>query len=630
MKHPSILLARLAIVLFFVSTLVSAQTYTVLYNYPETNRGNTGVFSQILAQGRDANLYSTIANGGANSGGTAYQMTTTGGLTTLYNFCSLTGCADGSIPMGGLTLGFDGNYYGTTQGGGTKGAGTVFQLAPSGKLTMLYSFTNGNDDSAPSYTLLQGQDGNLYGVSEEQYNGQNGAFFKITPSGKFVVLHDFAFTDGTSPNLPTQGTDGNFYGTALFGGSHNLGVVYKLTSSGAITVLHSFGGFANNDGSYPLGVLVQGNDGNFYGTTKTGGAHNQGTVFKISPSGTYTLLYSFNYSAPSFDGQLPLTGLTLGTDGNFYGTTSQGGKNGNTGTIFQITPSGQETVLYNFCSQTNCVDGFYPEVPLVQHTNGKFYGATTGNSLGGGVFFSLDVGLKALVNLLNWEGKVGATIEILGQGFTGATQVSFNGTPASFNNISDTYMTAVVPAGATTGTLTVSTFTTTMKSNRKFLVTPQVLSFNPSSGPVGTPVTITGVSLTQTKGVGFGDYVPAKFTVDSDTQITATVPEGAKTGPVGAETSGGIGISTAKFTVTPAVLSFNPTSGPVGTKVQIFGTSFTGATQVTFGNVAANSFQVIKDTEVDALVPKGALTGPIAVTTSSGTGTSSQNFTVTQ
>ncbi|HTZ97647.1 MAG TPA: choice-of-anchor tandem repeat GloVer-containing protein [Terriglobales bacterium] len=629
MSRPEVLLQRIAVILFFVSTLASAQTYTVLYDYPETNRNNTGVFSQVFAQGRDANLYSTISNGGANSVGTAYQMTLAGQLTTLYSFCSLSGCSDGSNPLGGLSLGFDGNFYGTTQGGGTGGAGTVFQLTPEGALHTLYTFGNKNDDSAPTYTLLLGQDGNFYGVSEEQYNGQDGTFFKITPSGKFVLLHDFVFTDGSSPNLPTQGTDGNFYGTALFGGSSNLGVVYKLTPSGAITVLHNFTGYGNGDGSYPVGILVQGSDGNFYGTTKEGGAHNQGTVFKISATGTYTLLYSFNYNAQTFDGQLPVTGLTLGTDGNLYGTTAEGGKNGNTGTIFQITPAGQEKILYNFCSQTGCADGLAPEGPLVQHTDGKFFGTTTGNSIGGSVFYSLDMGLKPFVNLLNWEGVVTNTIEILGQGLTNTTQVSFNGTPATFNVVSDTYMTAVVPAGATTGNITATTSAGTLKSNRKFLVTPQIKTFAPTSGPVGTVVTINGESLTQTKGVGFGDYIPGKFTVNSDQQITATVPEGAMTGPVGVETAGGIAIF-GKFTVTPAVLSFTPMQGPVGTTVTINGTSFTGATKVTFGGVAASSFQVVSDIVIKAIVPNGAVTGPIAVTTSSGTGVSSQNFTVTQ
>lgn len=533
------------------SITMRAQTYTPLYNYPETNRGNTGVFSQVLAQGRDGNFYSTIANGGTNSGGSAYLMTTAGQLTTLYNFCPLTGCADGEIPYGGLTLGFDGNFYSTAQGGGSKAAGTVFKMTPSGTESVLYNFTNGTDDSAPIFTLLQGQDGSLYGVSEEQYNGQYGTFFKINAAGVFSVLHDFAYSDGANPELPAQGTDGNFYGTARLGGDPTCkcGVIYKITPAGATTVLHAFTGYPN-DGNQPLGILVQANDGFLYGTTYEGGAYNQGTVFKISVTGVYTLLHSFHYASPVFDGQLPYAGLTMGSDGNLYGTTTNGGANSNAGVIFQITPTGTETILYNFCAVKGCTDGFYPEGPLAQNTNGVFYGTTTGNSLGGGVFYSLNTGLKPFVSLLNWEGKIGKTVEILGQGFTGTTKVSFNGTSASFTVSSGTYLTAVVPAGATTGFVTVTTPSGTLKSNRKFLVTPTITSFSPTSGPVGTVVTINGGSLTQAQGVGFGNRNPAQFTVDSDIEVTATVPAKAQTGPIGILTPGGTAISSQTFTVT--------------------------------------------------------------------------------
>ena len=621
-------LAVLVLMLAATTTAIQAQTYTSLYNFPETNRNNTGIFSQVLAQGRDANLYSTIANGGVHSGGSAYKMTPAGQFTDLYDFCALSGCADGSIPYGGLTLGFDGNFYSTTQVGGSKNAGTVFQMTPAGAVKTLYSFTNGTngDDSVPPYTVLQGQDGNFYGVAWGQYNGQYGEFFRESRSGTFTVLHQFAYTDGANPNLPTQGTDGNFYGTAQLGGDATCkcGVVYKLTSSGAITVLHKFTGYPN-DGYIPEGILVQGADGNFYGATYKGGAYNLGTVFSISSTGTYKVLYSFG--GVTNDGRLPYAGVTQGTDGNLYGTTANGGTK-NAGVIFKMpTSGGTVTNLYNFCDPS-CTPGYYPEAPLVQHTNGKFYSTTTGNSLGGGVFYSLDMGLKPFVGLLNWQGKVGATVEILGQGFTGTTSVSFNGTPAVFNNSSDTYMTATVPAGATTGVVTVTTFTGTMKSNRKFLVTPQILSFDPPQGPVGTQVTINGQSLTQTKGVGFGDTKPAQFTVVNDQEVQAVVPEGAKSGWVGIQTAGGI-VTFGNFLVIPGNITFSPTQGPVGTTVTIRGTTFTGATQVTFGGVAATSWQVINDTTIKALVPTGAQTGPIAVTSSSGTGTSTGIFTVT-
>jgi hypothetical protein len=248
--------------------------------------------------------------------------------------------------------------------------------------------------------------------------------------------------------------------------------------------------------------------------------------------------------------------------------------------------------------------------------------------LGGSVFYSLNVGFKPLIDLVTWTGKVGATVEILGQGFTGATGVSFNGTAAKFVNVSDTYMTATVPAGATTGTVTVTTFTSSLKSNHSFLVTPQIKSFTPTSGIVGTSVTITGVSLTQATAVTIGGKA-ATFKVNNDTSVTAIVPAGARTGAAISITTSGGTTSFGKFVVTPEVTSFTPTSGVVGTSVTITGNSFTAATKVTFGGVAATSYKVIKDTQVDALVPTGAATGPIAVTTAGGTGTSTTSFTVT-
>lgn len=516
---------------------------------------------------------------------------------------------DGNDPEGGVTLGLDGNFYGTTKVGGKDGAGTIFQVTPAGTLTTLYSFTNSTDDSVPVYTVVLGQDGNFYGVSWAEYVGQYGAFFRISSKGVFKELADFDSTNGSLPNLPTQGTDGSFYGTTQQGGNigTNCGVIYKVTTGGKITVLHDFAGYPT-DGCRPISVLVQGTDGDLYGTTYSGGAssadgNGNGTIFKISPTGVYTLLHSFTYgvtgSTNIYDAQLPEAGLTLGTDGNFYGVGTHGGMT-NYGAIFEITPAGAESVLYSFCYKT-CTS-FSPATPLVLHTNGDFYGNTNGDSLGGSVFYSLNVGFKPLVDLVTWTGKVGGTLEILGQGFTGATGVSFNGTAAKFVNVSDTYMTATVPAGATTGTVTVTTFTSTLKGNHAFRVTPQVKSFTPASGIVGTSVSITGISLTQTTKVTIGGKA-ATFKVNSDTSVTATVPVGAKTGAaVSITTAGGIG-SFGKFVVIPEVTSFTPTSGPVGTSVTITGNSFTAATKVTFGGVAATSYKVIKDTQVDAPSP---------------------------
>ena len=355
-----------------------------------------------------------------------------------------------------------------------------------------------------------------------------------------------------------QAADGDFYGTTSFGGANGDGTLFKITSSGKFTLLQSFPytQAARNTAS----GLIQASDGDFYGTTNEGGdycdEYGCGTVFKMTPSGVLTTLFSFDRS----DGEGPYTGVIQATDGNFYGTAAGGGANclnsDSCGTVFEITPSGTLTTLYNFCSQSNCSDGELPFGALVQSTNGSFYGATMqgGNdvcsNLGCGTIFSVSNGLGPFVETQTPSGKVGAGVNILGTNLSGATKVTFDGTLASFKVVSSSLITATVPSGAETGNVKVSTPGGTLKSNAAFRVTPQVLSFSPTSGPVGTQVVITGVSLTQTEGVGFGDQVRSAFTVDSDTRVTATVPNGAKTGPVGVVTKGGVALSAGVFTVT--------------------------------------------------------------------------------
>jgi uncharacterized repeat protein (TIGR03803 family) len=531
--------------------LAKAQTYTAVYSYgSHTGDPKNPQPSGLIAQGRDGNLYSTAPLGGATGGGGAFDITTSGSLTKLFDFAS------NEAGVGGLTLGLDGNFYGTTSGGGTSNVGTVFKMTPTGQRTTLWNFTSFDDGANPSVAPLLGADGNFYGTNPDDRVGDYGLVYKITPTGSLTVLGDFNYTNGNSPNLPVQGFDRNFYGTARFGGSstnctNGCGVVYKLTSSGNITVLHNFTGFPT-DGYQPIGALVQANNGTLYGTTYQGGANNQGTVFKITPSGTYTLLYSFHDVAGS-DGLNPWTGLAVGIDGNLYGT-AQGGTHGG-GVLFQITPSGTETILYNFCSLSGCADGFFPQTPIMQHTNGKFYGSVESggvNGLNGGVFYSLDMGLRPFAKLVNWQGAIGKTVEILGQGFSGTTKVSFNGTPTTFSVISDTYLTATVPAAAVSGFVNITTPTGTLASNRKFFVLPSISSFTPTSGPIGTAVTITGNNLKGTTSVSFGGVKATSFSVTSDTQVTATVPTGAVTGKIQVATAGGTATSTGIFTVTSA------------------------------------------------------------------------------
>ena len=273
-----------------------------------------------------------------------------------------------------------------------EGCGTVFKITPSGALTTLYSFcpqSNCTDGSGPFAGLVQAEDGNFYGTTYEGGAGSNcpygcGTVFKVTPSGTLTTLHSFDSTDGALPQAAlVQATDGNFYGTTGERGDsscpYGCGTVFKITPSGTLTTLHSFNG---SDGSGPEAGLVQATDGNFYGTTQNGGGGfcgggaGCGTVFKITPSGTLTTLHSFSGA----DGYVAFT-LVRASDGNFYGTTQEGGANCGSdgcGTMFKITPGGTLTTLYNFCAQLNCTDGYYPVAGLVQGTDGKFYGTTSG------------------------------------------------------------------------------------------------------------------------------------------------------------------------------------------------------------------------------------------------------------
>ena len=255
-----------------------------------------------------------------------------------------------------------------------------------------------------------------------------------SPAQTLTTLASFDFTDGAYPTALMQAADGNFYGTTVSGGAPGAGTVFKITPSGTLSTLHSFD---NTDGASPHG-LVQGSDGNFYGTTAQGGAHSQGTVFTITPSGALTTLHSFDLT----DGSGPTVGLMQATDGSFYGTTPGGGPINNNctvlsgcGTIFKITPSGTLTTLYGFCTQPNCADGYDPDAVLVQGTDGNFYGTASqgGNPICGGgmaggcgtVFRITPSG--TLTTLYSFDGTAGYAPTALVQAGNG----SFYGTTAA-------------------------------------------------------------------------------------------------------------------------------------------------------------------------------------------------------
>ena len=347
----------------------------------------------------------------------------TGVLTTLYSFLCTTVCEQGSEPIAPLVLAANGAFYGTTSQAGANGdAGTIFRISSDGNgtLTTLYNFcakANCADGNEPYAALLQAADANLYG-------------------------------------------------TTYAGGVKNNGTVFRITPSGTLTTLHRFVG---SDGAEPTGALIQASDGNLYGTTTQGGAYGHGGVFSLNQSGAFTLLHSFCAQAGCADGNEPQSGLIQATDGNLYGTTFQGGVYGY-GTVFSLNPSGTFTIIHSFDLHT---DGAQLGGALLQDTNGTFYGTTSAGGAGNsGTIFSIDMGLGPFVAILRASGKIGKTGDVLGQGFTGTTSVAINGIPVSFHVVSDTYLTVTVPAGATTGYVTVTTPSGTLTSNVPFQVFP--------------------------------------------------------------------------------------------------------------------------------------------------------------
>src|ERR1700691_721979 len=450
------------------AALLPAQTYTVLYTFRGGGDGaNPG---SAVVQGTNGNFYGVIQNGGV------YEMTPGGTTTILYSF---TGPAD---PLGALIQATDGNFYGTTYFGGASanceyGCGTIFKMTPSGTLTTFYSFCpeiNCPDGIGPYAGLVQGSEGNLYGTTLVGGANGQGAIFKISLTGTFTALYSFCSeadcADGQQPYAGlVVGSDGNLYGTASAGGAIGDGTVFRITPSGAFTTLHSFDG---TDGTAPTAALIQAANGRFYGTTG-GGASGNGTVFEMTPGGSLATLVSFDGT----DGDNPFNPLVQATDRNFYGTTENGGTGGthcNTssgcGTAFEMTPGGTLTTLQIF----DPLVGNYPN-GRIQSTNGTFYGTTLvdGNDGGGwGTIFSLDTGLGAFVETQPTSGPAGLDVKILGNNLGSTTGVAFNGTAATFTVVSPSLIRTTVPAGATRGSVQVTTSSGTLTSNVAFRVRP--------------------------------------------------------------------------------------------------------------------------------------------------------------
>ncbi len=369
----------------------SGASFSVIKGFEDWGKAPNG----DLLLGSDGNFYGMTYTGGTYTyPGTIFMMTPTGAITILKQ---LNGSSEGQYPYGELIKGVDGNFYGVTSSGGTNTYGTIFKITPSGTYTVLKNFSIATDGSNPRGHLVLAKDGNFYGMTYGGGKNGYGTIFKMTSDGTFTTIHSFNKTTegGNSYGSLTEGKDGNLYGITYSGGTYNYGTIFKISTSGTFTVLRHLNG--STDGGYSQGDLIQAKDGNFYGMCYGGGTYANGTIFKITPSGTFTVLRALSAGK---DGGYPYGNLFQNSDGVLYGLMRSGGANG-AGVVFKITTAGAYTVLHSF---VNATEGGTPSGSLIRGNDGNLYGMTSaGGAFGWGTAFKVTTG-GAVTVLTNFNG----------------------------------------------------------------------------------------------------------------------------------------------------------------------------------------------------------------------------------
>lgn len=634
MKRTILASIVLAAVAYLNASPVLAQTY----NYSVLGSTISNAEAPLI-QAQDARLYGPALDQGNNQG-LDFDLTLGGSFNTnVYHFGALT---DGGLPSGSLVQGSDGTMFGTASFGGANGFGVLYSITGNfstgtGTQTPVFAFTNGNDGANPQGSLIIDNAGNLYGTAPNGGQNGGGAVFKYNPGSNLLSpIYEFCSqancSDGSGPvTALVQGTDGNLYGTTRHGGAANgassNGVVYKVTTSGTYTQLHQFCTTVNcPDGAAPVGPLVEFSDGDFYGMTAQGGAHNAGTIFKITSGGSLTTLYSFTGGA---DGGQPAGALTVGSDGNFYGATNLGGSTPAYGTVFKMTPAGTLSTLYTF------IDFFggdsNPDAGLQQASDGNLYGTTSGVVDGAGKVYQVAASpaLAPPVQLsftpatvaansaatLNWKvlNAFSKTLQTCyaylpgnpaGAGtWTGLQTGTYNAGTKLFAGSAP-----VTPTAAGTYTYALScggqeSGFATLVVNGAGTANPTVtLSSNPNPAPVGQPITITatasGSGATPTGSVTFKYGTRSLATLSlaggaaSVSPSTATLPPGnyvltaSYAGDANYNAAVSVGYTVTLSKGTPTVtLSATPNPAAIGQALTITA-SASGAGAVPTGSVS--------------------------------------------
>jgi len=519
--------------------------------------------------------------------------------TTLHGFLDVP--TDACQTEGNIVQGRDGNMYGLGLYCGTNNTGAMYKISPTGTESVVFSFPSNWSFCFSGLTL--GSDGNFYGTCFSTPGG-NGGIFQLTPAGAFTDKHDFSGANGDTEPLypPIQASDGNYYGTTGYY-PYSCGNIYKLTAAGVYTNLHTFSG----SDCGPASSLIQASDGNLYGTLYNCSNGILGCVYKISTAGILTEVYDFSASS----GYNPCTGVIQGKNGKLYGATNTGAAN-NFGAIYALTTTGVFTDLHDFVQTTDasCVDNAgRTNVNLLQVTDGSFYGVNGAyGPTGEGSIYKLTPANVFTAFLLPTNPAVDGAAPL-------ATMIQHTNGLAY----------GTTPVGGQ-GAATVGTFFSVATGDAAFVN----LEPTQKTELVGAHVGMFGQGFSSASVVKFGGVASTSVTRSGSTYLTAVVPVGAHTGTVTVTTGATTLTSPQTFKVKPKITTFSPPSGPIGTLVTINGTGLIQATAVKFGTVTATTFTVVSDLEVTADVPSGLAAGPltISIITPGGTANSPTKFTV--
>ena len=582
MKPTFSLLARVALVLaglVVFLTHADGQALTIFHNFQDGSVANDGAqISSGLIYGTDGNLYGSTYNGGdSGSEGCVFNITPAGVVTILHSFGDGSIANDGNHSRNTLLQASDGNFYGVATFGGVNNSGVVFKVTLQGVTSVLHYFTDGsvaNDGAFPDSNLVEGSDGNFYGTTDAGGTASAGTIYKMTPAGGVTILHNFGDGSVTGDGSNPQGglilaADGNFYGTVSQGGTASSGTFIRMTPAGVVTVLHTFNdGSVANDAVTPLRGLVQSGDGNFYGTSQQGGASGSGAVFKITPQGAVTILHSFDDGTVANDGTAPNGALMQAKDGNFYGTAFTGG-NGTQGVVFRITPQGVYSILHHFEDGSVTQDGGGPEGILAQASDGSLYGTAIagGNSAsnGQGVVYRLVLTTSNLTSPVTATGSVSLPFSY---------QITGTNTPTSFTAAPLPDGLSINANGLITGTPTTPGTTNTVltltnssgSSSYPLTITinplpvPAVTSILTAYATVGTPFTYKTIAINAPTGYGASGLDPISLSIDGNTGIITGTPSQVGTFTVNLTASNSAGSSSAVMLViqvfaTPPMIS---------------------------------------------------------------------------